>query len=58
MLPTCNAFVTVKSQANTTVSSFTANSPNTQVQPSRGTMITAALSNDLITKQKITFNTL
>ena len=41
---TCNELKMVKSQANTTVFSLTANNPNTQVSPSRGSRITDAFT--------------
>ena len=50
---TCSEFNIVKIQANTTVSSFIASSPNTQVHPRRGRIITAVLINDLEINGKI-----
>ena len=44
---TCSELQIVNIQANTTVSSFMENSPNTQVQPSMGMIITAAFNNAL-----------
>ena len=44
---TCRELRTVKSQANTIVLSLIANSPNTQVSPSRGRRITEAFTSEL-----------
>ena len=47
MIATCNELRIVNIHANATVSSFIASSPNTQVQPSKGRIITAAFTNAL-----------
>ena len=50
---TCRELKTVKSQANTAVLSLIANSPNTQVSPSRGRRITEAFTRELVYKIKV-----
>ena len=47
VVQTCTELKTVKSQANTTVLSLIANSPNTQVSPSKGRRITEAFTREL-----------
>ena len=49
-LITCSELTTVNIHAKTTVSSLTANRPNTQVKPNTGNRITAAFADALKTR--------